>query len=64
MHKPIENFHVVSAMNRYGGSFAKALSEAFFTADADNFARLKAAFPELWAEYEEMARFMLEKEKK
>jgi hypothetical protein len=46
---------IVITMGRYGGSFAQALAEAFYRADADNFARLKAAFPEIWENYRELA---------
>lgn len=46
---------VIDAMETYGGSFAAALSVAFRRADLKNFAKLKAAFPEIWKVYEEMA---------
>lgn len=49
-------------MQKFGGSFAKALAEAVFRADDDHRARIKAAFPELWAEYAEMARLSQERE--
>jgi hypothetical protein len=45
------NFEIVNAMARYGGSFVQALAAAFERADPDNFARLRAAFPEYWDEY-------------
>ena len=51
----ITNFEIVEAMHAYGGSFAQAIASAFNRADAVNFERLKAAFPELWAEYKDMA---------
>ncbi len=38
-----------------GGSFANALAKACYRADAVNLAKIKAAFPELWAEYAELA---------
>ena len=38
-------------MSTYGGSFVKALSEAFRCADSKNFAKLKKAFPEYWKQY-------------
>ena len=46
-----EDHNVLRAMEAYGGGFASALAEAAFRADASNFARLKAAFPDYWAEY-------------
>lgn len=42
---------ILLAMETYGGHFASALATAAFRADGDNFARLKAAFPDLWADY-------------
>jgi len=49
------DYEVVDAMRIYGGSFVQALALAFARADSENNRRLKAAFPELWAEYMEMA---------
>ena len=46
---------VIAAMETYGGSFVKALAECFNRADAYNFAKLKAAFPDIWQEYAELA---------
>ena len=45
---------VVEAMEKYGGSFVKALAEAFWRADRANFYKLQAAFEEYWQEYEKM----------
>lgn len=47
---------VIETMNRYGGSFVRRLADAFRHADAENFAKLKAAFPEYWASYLAIAR--------
>jgi hypothetical protein len=52
--KPTD-YDVIEAMKRYGGSFVKKLAEAFALADPQNQARLKAAFPEYWKKYTEMA---------
>ena len=52
----MSGYAVIEAMSVYGGSFAKALASAFRAADNDNARRLKEAFPEMWAEYDEMAR--------
>jgi hypothetical protein len=40
------------AMRRYGGSFVLGLGRLAALADGDNFARIKAAWPEYWANYE------------
>jgi len=45
------DYQIVEAMRRYGGHFARALAEAAVRADPQNYATLKRAFPELWAEY-------------
>lgn len=46
---------VTVAMYVYGGSFVSALGALWRLADDDNRARLKAAFPEYWAEYRDLA---------
>lgn len=51
----LPDFVVVKAMRLLGGSFVQALAEAFDRADTENRRRLKAAFPELWSEYYELA---------
>ena len=52
---PDADVYVVEAMRKFGGGFTSALAECFARADADNFARLKAAFPECWTHYEHLA---------
>ncbi len=52
---------VVNTMSVYGGSFAKAIAEAFYAADDANFTKLKAALPELWDEYDAMATLIAKK---
>jgi hypothetical protein len=47
---------IVDAMIRYGGSFVHDLGLLFLRADEDNRARLRAAFPDLWTEYADIAR--------
>ena len=49
-----ERLILVSNMRRYGGSFVKALSQAILRSDAENYERLKDAFPELWETYGKM----------
>lgn len=46
-----EDLRVVEAMEKWGGSFVKALAEAARRADAVNLGKLKAAFPEYWKKY-------------
>lgn len=47
----VTDYEIVRAMHRYGGSFIRAIADAFDRADSDNYAKLKAAFPEYWTEY-------------
>lgn len=51
-----EEFRIVETMEKYGGSFVKALAECFHRADPINFKKLKNAFSEYWKEYEEMSK--------
>lgn len=46
-----QDLKIVRAMEKYGGGFALAIATAALRADSDNYARLKAAFPDLWARY-------------
>lgn len=55
------DYAVVCAMERFGGSFVRALAQCFTCADPTNIAKLKAAFPEYWAEYAETARLLAER---
>jgi hypothetical protein len=43
------------AMEKWGGGFAAALAVAYFHADADNKARILAAWPELFERYRRMS---------
>jgi hypothetical protein len=43
---------VVNAMEKYGGSFVKALAKCFWCADDINKDKLKSTFLEYWIEYE------------
>lgn len=52
----ITDSDVIRMMERYGGGFASSLAIACMHADAGNLARIKAAFPELWAQYAEMVK--------
>ena len=44
-------FKVLENMEKYGGSFVKALAQCFHRADRINFEKLKNAFPEYWEQY-------------
>lgn len=50
-----EDLAVVGAMELLGGSFVKALAVAALKADPINLARLRAAFPDYWREYADLA---------
>ena len=45
------DYLILEAMTIYGGSFVKTLAWAAQRADSENYAKLKAAFPELWDSY-------------
>ena len=49
-----ERLILVSNMQKYGGSFVQALSEAILRSDPDNYERLKEAFPDYWETYSNM----------
>ena len=51
-----EEIKVVEIMEKYGGSFVKALTRCFWQADQNNFIKLKSAFIDYWIEYDRMAR--------
>lgn len=46
---------ILEAMERYGGGFASAIARAARRADRSNYTRLRAAFPDLWWQFAEMA---------
>lgn len=46
---------VIEFMEKYGGSFVRALATAARFADSDNLAKIKATWPEYWQRYAEMA---------
>ena len=53
-----DKFWMLKAMRMYGGSFVKALGEAWECADHINNAKLEAAFPELIEQYTEMGAYL------
>jgi hypothetical protein len=58
---PLEDVQVLHTMRINGGGFVKALAEAGFRADSVNIAKIKAAWPDLWAEYSAWTRARLRK---
>lgn len=50
-----EDYAIAQAMHRYGGSFVSQLGYLYGRADPQNRARLKAAFPEYFEAYRQMA---------
>lgn len=53
--KDITDHDVTRMMEMRGGSFASHLAVACMYADDQNLARIKVAFPDLWATYRTMA---------
>jgi hypothetical protein len=50
----ITDYDIVGVMYTHGGSFVTMLSDLWRLADDDNRARIKATWPEYWAEYREL----------
>ena len=46
-----EMLQVNRAMRKFGGSFVRALAEAWLHADEENFAKIEATWPEYIAKY-------------
>lgn len=46
-----EDFDILTAMEKFGGSFASSIAKTARLADSENYERLKSAFSELWAKY-------------
>lgn len=55
MTETISNFQIGQAMEKYGGSFIKGLGQALQHSDEQNAAKIKAAWPDHWREYEIIA---------
>lgn len=51
----MSDFEITEAMICFGGGFVSGLGRLWRQADTDNRARLKAAFPEYWHQYAELA---------
>lgn len=50
-----QDIKVIECMEKYGGSFVKALAAACRAADNFNLAKIKITFNDCWREYTEMA---------
>lgn len=50
-----EDYETVTAMEKYGGSFAKALAQAFIAGDPLNRSKLMTAFSDIFGRYRDMA---------
>ena len=59
----MRDFDVASTMIEYGGSFVRKLGAAALVADPDNLAKIKATWPDYWAQYDRMAKQLSEVEK-
>lgn len=49
------DYRIIESMEKYGGSFVKALSKCFRLADNNNYKILRESFPNYWETYEEFA---------
>ena len=63
--KQLENgardYWTIEAMEKYGGSFVKALAEMARRADRQNLEKIKTTWVEYWTEYEKTGRELEEK---
>lgn len=53
----------IETMMEYGGSFVRKLGAAALVADTENLAKIKATWPDYWAQYSRMAKQLSEVEK-
>jgi len=51
-----QDYKVVNAMRKYGGSFVQSLAICAIRADANNLAKIKATWPDYWQEYTNFAK--------
>lgn len=59
----VTDTEIVNAMQMFGGHFVSHLGQLWHFADDTNRARIKAAWPELWMDYENNIRLQREKAK-
>lgn len=50
-----EDYEIVEAMEKFGGSFVQSLAQCFRHADPVNYAKLRITFPEYWEEYKKLS---------
>ena len=53
----------IETMMEYGGSFVRKLGAAALAADQENLTKIKATWPDYWAQYSRMAKQLSEVEK-
>lgn len=51
-----DDFKVITAMQKYGGSFVKALADLCLVADGRNLSRIKSTWAGYWDQYTKMAK--------
>ena len=56
------DWEVLESMQMRGGLFVRTLATLCHRADPENLAKIKATWPEYWAEYAEMARFVKDRD--
>ena len=61
MNYMVTVYRILETMEKYGGGFASRLAKAALHADDKNLATLKQAFPELWRQYEMIAKRLEER---
>jgi len=59
----LRDYWTLQAMLKFGGGFVKCLAKATEHADPINLSKIKATWPEYWAEYEEKGRKLEEGKK-
>ena len=50
-----EEYEVIEAMKKYGGSFVVQLANLYERGDANNRLKIRLTWSEYWAQYKEMA---------
>lgn len=60
MNSKENDYEILQVMKEIGGGFASSIAVAAQHADAENYLRLKTAFPELWEEYAGLAEWTKE----
>ena len=50
-----EDYKIVEAMEKYGGSFVKNLARLCYSADQNNLRKIKETWSDYWNDYRKMA---------